>query len=384
MTKLLIKYQDSYICEKSRNEIGFINIPMYYPNNEAFSNLSIFITLFATNQLSPDYSSNKRLNEIEWSELFEEYFLPEYLKEVDKDTYIYDIDQLLRDYPAYKEHYKSIASSLTFPLTIKHPVELRNKEEALELTEETLYDWRYPLTTINNELERFIDKRHKERTDNDCLLLYSGGKDSTLAAIRLYNSGYNVHFIHFDNGYMRDQDKPYLTFQETFGQKDGFYFDYELSSINTKELFEEYFNEWPTALEDDPFLLSEIRCLSCRMAMYTKALQIAKERGYKYIAEGARISQKFMLEQLPIISRLKDLASSYGIKLIFPVLYVDDDQQEIEELLANGYSSKTWESKCLIGKPAKDKSKEDESVITDYYDTVLEPAMQKKLKYKKD
>ncbi|MBQ2909415.1 MAG: hypothetical protein IJE53_01240 [Bacilli bacterium] len=384
MTKLLIKYQDSYICEKSRNEINFINIPMYYPNNEPFSNLSIFITLFATNHLSPDYSSNKKLNEIEWSTLFEEYFLPEYLKEVDKDTYIYDIDQLLKDYPTYKEHYESIASSLTFPLTIKHPVELRNKEETLELTEETLYDWRYPLTTINNELERFIDKRHKERTDNDCLLLYSGGKDSTLAAIRLYNSGYNVHFIHFDNGHMRDQDKPYLTFQETFGQKDGFYFDYELNSVNTKELFEEYFNEWPTALEDDPFLLSEIRCLSCRMAMYTKVLQIAKERGYKYIAEGARISQKFMLEQLPIISRLKDLASSYGIKLIFPVLYVDDDQQEIEELLANGYSSKTWESKCLIGKPAKDKSQEDERVITDYYDTVLEPAIQKKLKYKKD
>ena len=183
---------------------------------------------------------------------------------------------------------------------------------------------------------------------------------------------------------MKDQDKPYLTFQETFGQKDGFYFDYELSSITTKELFEEYFNEWPTELEDDPFLLSEIRCLSCRMAMYTKAIQIAKERGYKYIAEGARISQKFMLEQLPIISRLKDLASSYGIKLIFPVLYVDDDQQEIEELLANGYSSKTWESKCLIGKPAKDKTKEDERVSTDYYDTVLEPAIQKKLKYKKD
>ena len=56
--------------------------------------------------------------------------------------------------------------------------------------------------------------------------------------------------------------------------------------------------------------------------------------------------------------------------------------KEIEELLANGYSSKTWESKCLIGKPAKDKSQEDERVITDYYDTVLEPAMQKKLKYK--
>lgn len=381
MTKLLIKYQDSYICERYRNEIDFINIPMYYPNNEPFSNLSIFITLFLTNHLSPDYSSNEKLNELEWSELFEEHFLPEYLKEVDKDTYIYDIDELLKDYPDYTSHYKNAVSSVSFPLTIKHPNELQNKKEQLELTEETLYDWRYPLTTINNELERFIDKRHKERTEQDCLLMYSGGKDSTLAAIRLYNSGYNVHFIHFDNGHMRDIDKPYLTFQETFGKTDNYYFDYELSSVDVKQLFEEFFNNWPLSISDDPSLLSEIRCLSCRMAMYTKAIQIAKEQGYKYIAEGARISQKFMLEQLPIITRLKDLAASHGITLMFPVLYVDDDQQEIEELLANGYSSKTWESKCLIGKPAKEKTNADEKIIIDFYDSTLQPAMQKKLKY---
>ena len=116
------------------------------------------------------------------------------------------------------------------------------------------------------------------------------------------------------------------------------------------------------------------------MAMYTKVIQIAKEQGYKFIADGARISQKFMLEQLPIITRLKELAAAEKIKLLFPVLYVDDDQKEIEELLANGHSSKTWESKCLIGKPAKDKTEEDERVIIDYYDSVLQPAVQKKLK----
>ena len=58
------------------------------------------------------------------------------------------------------------------------------------------------------------------------MLLYSGGKDSTLAAYRLYNAGYNVHFIHFNNGYMCDEDKPYLTFQETFDKEKDFYFDY--------------------------------------------------------------------------------------------------------------------------------------------------------------
>ena len=180
---------------------------------------------------------------------------------------------------------------------------------------------------------------------------------------------------------MCDQDKPYLTFKEMFNKEKEYYFDYELSSIDVKSLFEEYFNSLSNDLINDPNLVSEIRCLSCRMAMYTKAIKIAKERGYKYIAEGARISQKFMLEQLPITTRLKELTSSYGIKLLFPVLYVDDDQKEIDELIANGYSSKTWESKCLIGKPAKDKSDEDERIIVDYYDSVLQPTIQKKLKY---
>ena len=380
MTKLLIKYKGSYICERYRNEIDFINIPMYYPNNEAFSNLSIFITLLLTNHLSEDYSSNKKLNEIEWSKLFEEYFIPDYLHQVDKDTYIYDLDEFLEENSLYKEYIEKIIKSLKFPLTIKNISELKNEEEKIELSEEDLYDWRYPLTTVNSNLESFISKRHQERKNNDCLLLYSGGKDSTLAAIRLYRSGYNVHFIHFDNGHMLDQDKPYLTFLETFNKDKDYYFDYSLSSVDIKDLFDEYYNEWSSKISYDKELDSEIRCLSCRMAMYTKVIQIAKERGYKYIAEGARISQKFMLEQLPITQRLKDLASSHGIKLLLPVLYVDDEQKEIEELLENGHSSKTWESKCLIGRPAKDKTEEDEQVIIDYYDKIIEPNVQKKLK----
>lgn len=381
MTKLLIKYRDSYICERYRNEIDFISVPMYYPNNEAFSNLSIFITLFASNNLSQDYSSNKKLNEIEWSILFEEYFLPEYLHQVDKDIYVYNINELLKDYPEYEEYFDRVISSLNFPLIIKRFDELRNAREEINLTEETPYDWKYPIMTINQSLENFVLKRHRKRNTQDCLLLYSGGRDSTLAAIRLYNAGYNVHFIHFNNGYMCDCDKPYLTFQEIFNKEIDYYFDYELSNVDVKGLFEEYFNNWSIGVTNDSTLDSEIRCLSCRMAMYTKVIQIAKEKGYKYIAEGARISQKFMLEQLPIITRLKELTASQEIKLLFPVLYVDDDQKEIEELLANGYSSKTWESKCLIGKPAKNKSTEDERIILDYYDSVLEPSIQKKLKY---
>ncbi len=137
------------------------------------------------------------------------------------------------------------------------------------------------------------------RTNKDVLLLYSGGKDSTLSAIRLRKMGYNVYFIHFNNGCMRDSDKPFLTFQKTFAKEEGYFFDYINSDINIADTFLELFKPWKQKEGDfllDGSMTSEIRCLSCRSAMYMKAIAIALKNSFKYIADEARISQEFMLE----------------------------------------------------------------------------------------
>lgn len=290
----------------------------------------------------------------------------------------YDIDKLVLDYPDYIEHYNQVLKQLPSNIVIKLYEELINKEQEESYNEEIPYTWNFQTTHVNKDLEQFVLKRHTKKNNKDILLMYSGGKDSTLSAIRLHNEGYNVHFIHFDNGHMRDIDKPYLTFKKTFYNEDGYFFDYELSGVDIENLFEEYYSNW-NYLITDPLLTSEIRCLSCRMAMYTALIRIAKEKGFKYIAEGARISQKFMLEQPPIIERLTKLAHDNGLELLLPVLYLEDDQLEIEELLSSGHSSKTWESKCLIGKPPKDKNKQDESTIIDYYEEHIIPKVLKKL-----
>lgn len=378
MTKLLIKYKEKYICSQNNNQIDFIHIPMYHPKGDYFSNISVFITLISNGYLNHDYSSNIYHTDYEWSELFEEYFLPEYLTQIDEDTYLYDIDKLLLDYPDYIEHYNKVLKQLPSNIVIKSYEELQNQLQEESYNEEIPYTWNFQTTYVNKELEQFISKRHTKKNNKDVLLMYSGGKDSTLAAIRLHNEGYNVHFIHFDNGHMKDTDKPYLTFKKTFYNKEGYFFDYELSEVNIRNLFEEYYRNW-NYLISDPSLTSEIRCLSCRMAMYTVLIRIAKEKGFKYIAEGARISQKFMLEQPPIIERLTKLAHDNGLELLLPVLHLEDDQLEIEELISNGYSSKTWESKCLIGKPPKDKNNQDENTIIDYYEEHIIPQVLKKL-----
>ncbi len=384
MTKLLIKYENKYLCGQNNNKIDYIHIPMYHPEGTSFSNISVFITLITNGYLRHDFGSNASLTHQEWEILFEQHFIPEYLIEVDEDTYVYDIDEILIEYPEYKEQYKNAFQKLPENIVIKSPEELNNKplEEFLnspEPNEDEPFTWDFHTTHVDKDLERLVGKKTSKRSDKDVLLMYSGGKDSTLSAIRLHNAGYNVHFIHFDNGHMRDSDKPYLTFKKTFEGKKGFSFDYELSSVNIQNLFKTYFYQWEHDLmrnkvdKNDRALTSEIRCLSCRMAMYTALIKIAKDKGFKIIAEGARISQKFMLEQIPIIERLKKLAEDNDLELLLPVLDLEDDKLEIEELLANGYSAKTWESKCLIGQPAKDKTEEDENRIIEYYEKELIP-----------
>lgn len=206
--------------------------------------------------------------------------------------------------------------------------------------------------------------------------MYSGGKDSTLAAKRLENQGYHVYFIHFDNGYMLDTDKPYLTYKYALSDFENLSFPYEFHSISIQKSFHQFFRDWKDQYGDhleDGSLDSEIRCLACRVAMYKAALEIAIDYGFSFIAEGARTCQKFLIEQPIMIQRFKKLASMYGIEILYPVLDLEDGKEEIKELLKYGLSSKSWESKCLLGREAKEKTKEDENIILDYYESHIKP-----------
>lgn len=380
---LLIKCRDRLLVEKIGNRLDFINVPPYSKQVESFTNVSVFITLLLNSLLDENFNSKEYLNFFEWENKFE-IFIPEYLYELEPSTYIYDLDLLLKDNPDLSRDILSVLTELPPNLEFRsirslyHLSVTRKKQQVPEeyVPEEIPYNYHFSKLDeyLSLKLDDSIRYIYQKRTDKDVLLLYSGGKDSTLSAIRLHNAGYNVHFIHFNNGHMKDQDKPYLTYRKTFSPEDGYYFSYLHKSVNMEYLFNSYFSKY-SKKDDDSIITSELRCLSCRMAMYTEAIRIARQKGFHYIAEGARISQKFMLEQKPILNRLQTITNSYGIELIFPVLDLQDDQEEINEIIANGYSSKTWESKCLVGRPTRDKTAEEEETIIEYYEKKLKPKM---------
>lgn len=371
--KLAILYKNKLLLEKNKNKIKFIEVPKYFSDSDDFADISNFITLLCAGIMDDNYNSQVKANYSEWADKNETYFFPEVLVQIDEDTYVYNLDEAISDSSILTEeiidkNFKNAPSSLVW----KSYDELKKKEDITKQGDDETTNYAIlAQETFDKDILKVFDVTRKMRSNKDVLLLYSGGKDSTLSAIRLKNMGYNPYFIHFDNGSMLDVDKPFLTFQKSFEGLDAYHFPYEYSDVDISKLFLRYFEDWQD--KSNPLLTSEIRCLSCRMAMYTKTLEIARYNKFKFVAEGARISQKFFIEQEKFIPRFKELADNFGITLLYPVLHLEDDKEEIKELLANGHSSKTWESKCLLGESAMDKTKEDEDVIMHYYDEHIRP-----------
>ena len=211
----------------------------------------------------------------------------------------------------------------------------------------------------------------------EVILMYSGGLDSFLSCIRLVNQGYKVYLLHFDNGSsigteniqigaerLQKMYKDNVEFLGIASTAAKFIYYRELANIenlNALELYEKH----------GKISISKYRCLLCRMAMYTYAISLAKKMNIKYIAEGARKSQLFAIEQQELISEFKNLCNKYEIELLTPVIDLDDDYQKENELLDNGFLPIANEGKCLLGyQMDRELTKEEIEDIKKFYTSI--------------
>lgn len=216
----------------------------------------------------------------------------------------------------------------------------------------------------------------------EVLLLYSGGKDSLLSAYHLMKQGYHVNLIHYDNCSMLGTENIQRgtdLLEKRFG-KDKINFlgiAQILAEIRSLKKLENIpFSDIITEYGD--ITLSQYQCLICRSAMYCYSAMIAEETDIKYIAEGARKSQLFAIEQPTIMERYKKFLNKYGLELLTPVYDQTDDFHEETELLLTGILDCAWESKCTLGYPLKERLSENIiKGIESIYDKVIEPEMDK-------
>lgn len=214
------------------------------------------------------------------------------------------------------------------------------------------------------------------------ILMLSGGRDSFLSACRLLERGDNcrVKMVTYDNGCSygtgNAEEVAQRIIKKYGANRAEFMGVYKIGGI-AREFFFPYFNMKPSEQKENFAGLtpSQFHCLICRTSMYICSVWLAKLENAKYIAEGGRKDQQFVIE-LPGMAqeRYPKLVQMAGLELLLPVYELDNDWERDNELLRRGYLCKTYEPKCLIGVPICGSI--DQSVIDGvhtYFDKVILP-----------
>lgn len=167
---------------------------------------------------------------------------------------------------------------------------------------------------------------------NQCVLMFSGGRDSTLAATRLAEQGMFLTLVT-------------ITSDHLFGVKAVKQRLVELAPKIPKE------TEWilikqPTELHTDTSFYRQT-CLSCHHAYVVVASVVAKALGISNLAFGYAGYQNSWPEQTPLatLSLSRVLAES-GTSLLLPVYDLLSRSMAEDELTSLGLSRDALEQKC--------------------------------------
>lgn len=190
----------------------------------------------------------------------------------------------------------------------------------------------------------------------EVLILFSGGKDSLLSALRYLDNNYKVYLVTYDNCYSLGTNNVKTTVNrlikkygnnrvEFIGKKDisAIFRNFIVPFYNYK--FDYIVNNY------GPVSISQFNCLACRMSMYIASIIICKQKNIKVVVDGARICQLFVIEQEVMLKKFISFFKKYNIKIDYPVKNIDNDWELKNELLIRGLIPKTKELQCLLGCP---------------------------------
>lgn len=212
----------------------------------------------------------------------------------------------------------------------------------------------------------------------EILLLFSGGRDSFLSACKLIDEDYFVYLVHYDNGCGVGNDNVEDTAKRIIER----YGEARVKYIGTKSIvgfwrsfFQPIFTMKPSEIIKNygELTMSQFHCLTCRTSMYILSVLLCKNMGIKFIAEGGRRDQGFIIELEAMISRYTTLLKENEIELMLPVYNLSDDWERKNELLIRGFLPKTYETQCYLGVPLSDSEKDNDVIdaVLRFYDEFM-------------
>lgn len=183
-----------------------------------------------------------------------------------------------------------------------------------------------------------------EDTNNkEISLMFSGGVDSTMAAITLSAQYSKVHLLTYCNGHGHYNLKNSKNRAKELISKFGNKFIHRLISI--EDLFKKMAID--TLLEDyKEFKSGFIWCLGCKMTMHTRSIIYNLENKIKFMSDGSSQDTSEMVEQMLIsVSLIMMFYERYNIDFFVPV-YKQTREEKIKKLK---------ELKFNMGIPIKDR-----------------------------
>jgi len=156
-------------------------------------------------------------------------------------------------------------------------------------------------------------------------LLFSGGVDSTVAAINLSKKYDLVHLLTFSNGYghlyLGRAKKRFEELNKRFPGKFIFF------KTSVKDIFQKV---TINHLKEDygKYASGFIWCMGCKLSMHARAIIYNKEKNINQLADGSSYDTKEMVEQKPFtVSLIKTLYKEHGLEYLTPVYKIGREKK---------------------------------------------------------
>lgn len=170
-----------------------------------------------------------------------------------------------------------------------------------------------------------------QASDKRAALLFSGGLDSTLAAVVLSEENDQVHLVSVARGYgHRKIDRTARRFHELESRIDSSEFKHAI--LDGRELFKQIVVR---TLLRDIFRYKGlfVICVGCKLVMHALGAIYCLERGISHISDGASGATEWMSDQASVtLQGYRSLHASLGLEYSNPVVQIKDREHERERL----------------------------------------------------
>lgn len=192
-----------------------------------------------------------------------------------------------------------------------------------------------------------------------CVVLFSGGLDSSLTACDMIENGYDLELLHFNQGSLISNGLARI-------RKDEIQKAYPLCTVNMTEInVSGLFRRLAlTTLEEDiiKYRVSLV-CVGCKLAMHIGTIIFCKNHKINAVADGSTKRQERYGEQrLVALEFLHELYEEYGLTYSNPIYYKNKTAIKYG-MFDRGLTIQPLEDTCLFSHTFKTPSDE---IISNY------------------